>query len=436
MKKIAILLLLICFVVTAACVRILVTDNSARLDDNSDSVSDKNDNNAGDISIDDNNEVKDPAGDDIGNTDTETPDNNTDAGDQGAQDPDDTEEPKNKIVKIVAAGDNLLHNTISFDAKQEDGTYDFSSIYTRIAPITSAADISFINQEIMLTGKISGYPRMEAPAEVADALIGAGFNVINLATNHTLDKGEDGLAACLKNVKERDFEAVLGAYETEEESKTPILLEKNGVTFGFLSYTYDMNGYTLSEGNEWKVDLINMSKMKQDVQNIRPLCDYLIVSMHWGTEYMTTPSDDQRNLAQLLCDNGADLIIGTHPHVLQPLETITSTNGERQTVCAWSLGNFISNQHKLSTMLGGMLQVELEFDEDNNPVGIRASIIPTVTQYDDDAKNYEIYLLSEYTEDLAAVHGIRLHASEPLSLAFLNELAQSVLGDSIADEIY
>lgn len=345
-------------------------------------------------------------------------------------------EIKNKTIKIVAAGDNLLHNTISFDAKQSDGSYDFSSIYARIAHITSNADLSFINQEIMLTGKISGYPRMEAPAEVADALIGAGFNIINLASNHTLDKGEDGLEACISNVKQRDFDAVLGVYETEEQSQKPILVEKDGIIFGFLSFTYDMNGYTLSEGNEWKVDLINEAKMKKDLNNIRPLCDYLIVSMHWGVEYQSTPSDYQKKLASLLCNNGADLIIGTHPHVLQPLETILSSDGSHQTICAWSLGNFISNQHKLPTMLGGMLQAEIEFDEENNVVSVKSSIIPTVTHYDDDAKNYEVYLLGEYSEDLASTHGIRMHASEPLSMQFLNDLAQKVLGDAVADEIY
>ena len=344
-------------------------------------------------------------------------------------------EIKNKTIKIVAAGDNLLHNTISFDAKQSDGSYDFSSIYARIAHITSNTDLSFINQEIMLTGKISGYPRMEAPAEVADALI-AGFNIINLASNHSLDKGEDGLEACISNVKQRGFDAILGVYETEEQSQKPILVEKDGIIFGFLSYTYDMNGYTLSAGNEWKVDLINEAKMKKDLNNIRPLCDYLIVSMHWGVEYQSTPSDYQKKLASLLCDNGANLIIGTHPHVLQPLETIFSADGSHQTLCAWSLGNFISNQHKLPTMLGGMLQAEIEFDEENNIGSVKSSIIPTVTHYDDDAKNYEVYLLSEYSEDLASVHGIRMHASEPLSMSFLNELAQKVLGDAVADEIY
>ncbi len=443
MKRFFALILLICIAFCVACSKIPPEGSTPTQPDNNAGASDMDDNKAGDASSDSGN-VSEPAepGDDKEPATPEQP-TNPDIPDvpDGPVVPDvpvvpEEPEVKNKIIKIVASGDNLLHNTISFDARQDDGSYDFSSIYTRIAPITSAADIAFINQEIMLTGKISGYPRMEAPAEVADALIGAGFNVINLASNHTLDKGEDGLAACLANVKSRPFDAVLGAYETQEESVTPILVEKEGITFGFLSYTYDMNGYTLSEGNEWKVDLINEPKMKKDVQAIRPLCDYLIVSMHWGVEYKTEPSKYQRQLAELLCNNGADLIIGTHPHVLQPLETLVSSDGEHETICAWSLGNFISNQHRLETMLGGMLQVELEFDADNKLVGSRSGIIPTVTQYDDSAKNYKVHLLSEYTEDLAAVHGIRMHADNPLSLDFLNNLAKNVLGDAITDEIY
>ena len=443
MKRFFAVILLICIAFCVSCSKIPPEGSTQNQPDNNPGSSDVNDNKPGDAST-DNGKLPDTYKP-VDDTDPAKPEQTTNPDTPVVPDepsvPDVPDEPdvpevKNKIIKIVAAGDNLLHNTISFDAKQADGSYDFSSIYTRIAPITSAADIAFINQEIMLTGKISGYPRMEAPAEVADALIDAGFNVINLATNHTLDKGEDGLVACLSNVKARPFDAVLGAYETQEQSVTPILVEKEGITFGFLSYTYDMNGYTLSEGNEWKVDLINEPKMKKDVQAIRPLCDYLIVSMHWGVEYNTEPSKYQRQLAELLCNNGVDLIIGTHPHVLQPLETLVSFDGEHETICAWSLGNFISNQHRLETMLGGMLQVELEFDPDNKLISSRSGIIPTVTQYDDDAKNYKVHLLSEYTEDLAAVHGIRKHASEPLSLTFLNELAQRVLGDAITDEVY
>ena len=329
--------------------------------------------------------------------------------------PQQPEEPENTIIKIVAAGDNLLHNTISFDAAQNDGSYDFSGIYTRIKHITSNAQIGFINQEIMLTGNV---------------------NIINLASNHTLDKGEEGLEACLKNVKKRGFDAILGAYETEEESKIYNIVEKDGVTFGFLSYTYGMNLGKLSKGNEWKVDLIDESKIVKDMKALRPLCDYLIVSMHWGAEYVYTPTPYQRKIGQLLCDYGADLIIGTHPHVLQPLETLTSANGKYKTICAWSLGNFISNQHRLDTMLGGILQVKLVYDKDKNLIETQTSIIPTVTHYNDKSRGYEIYLLEDYTEELASQHGIKNYAESPLTLQFLQDLAKQVVGENIADEVY
>ena len=332
-------------------------------------------------------------------------------------------------ITITAAGDNLLHNTVSNSCKTESG-FDFRPLYRFIKDIIEPSDIAFINQEIMLTGEVSAYPRMAAPAEVADALIDTGFNVINLATNHTLDKGEKGLEACLENVKERPFDAVLGAFLTEEESKTPILVTKKGVTFGFLSYTYDMNGYSLSAGNEWKVSLIDRKKITREMNEIRPLCDYLIVSMHWGVEYQHTPTSSQKDYAKLLCELGADLIIGTHAHVLQPLEILTSSDGSRSTICIYSLGNFISNQQRIATMLGGILEVKLVFDEDNKPVSQEACVIPTVTHYTVGSKEFAIYPLSEYTEELAESHGIKKH-DKPLTMDYLDSLAEEVLGDAV-----
>jgi len=348
----------------------------------------------------------------------------------------DEPENKNKVIKIVAAGDNLLHNTISFDARQSDGTFDFSPIYTRVAPIISGAHLSYINQEIMLTGGISGYPHMEAPYEAADGLLSAGFNIVNIASNHSFDKGIDGFVKCIKGLKERPFDAVLGGFETEEESNKLILVEKEGITFGFLSYTYGSNIYPLTDDNSYMLPIYDQPKMVADLKRIRPMCDYLIVSMHWGAEYKFEPTNYQRTLGQLLCDNGADLIIGTHPHVLQPLETLTSANGRHKTLCAWSLGNFISNQHRLETMLGGLLQVELTFDEEKQVVSTRASIIPTVTHYDDDAKNYKVYKLSDYTQALADTHGIRQHAESPLSMEFLEKLAKDLLKENMTNEVY
>lgn len=334
-------------------------------------------------------------------------------------------------VRIVAAGDNLLHNTVSLDAEQPDGSYDFTHIYKNITEITDGADLCFINQEIMLTGEVKAYPRMAAPFQAGDALRASGFNIINLATNHTLDRGEAGLQKCVDYVNKLGFDAVLGAFATEEDSKKPALVEKNGITFGFLSYTYDFNGYTLSKGNEWKISQTSISKMKADCAAIRPLCDYLIVSMHWGTEYATNPNQNQQDLAMMLCSWGADLIIGTHPHVLQPVRMVEY--GGRQAICVYSLGNFISNQHKAMTMLGGMLDLTLEFDGEGNMTRIvNLGVIPTVTHYNTAQRAFAVWPLSRYTKELEQQHGV-LEYESVFSLEWLNRKADEILGESRMD---
>ena len=336
-------------------------------------------------------------------------------------------EPEPISIRITAAGDNLLHNTVSFACALPEGGYDFHPVYENIKKIIEGSDIAFINQEVMLTGEASAYPNLAAPTENADALIDAGFNVINLATNHTLDKGVSGLETCLETVHARPFDAVLGAFRTEEESTQLCILEKQGIRFGFLSYTYGLNGYRLPSDKQWKIALIDETKIQNDLAAIRPECDYLIVSMHWGNEYQTTESSYQNELAQLLCDGGADLIIGTHPHVLQPMKWLEREDGHK-TLCAYSLGNFVSNQHKRATMLGGILEMELLFEEDGTLKEIAsAGVIPTVTHYK--KGHYTIYQLTEYTDELAAEHGIQGYET-PFNMTYLAELSNKILGEN------
>ena len=165
------------------------------------------------------------------------------------------------------------------------------------------------------------------------------------------------------------------------------------------------------------------------------LCDYLIVSMHWGAEYQHSPSKTQKAQARLLCQLGADLIIGTHPHVLQPMEWLESEEGH-QTLCVYSLGNLISNQQRGATMLGGILEVELEFEPGaaDMEVGeaaftVAARIIPTVTHFG--GGEYRVYPLEDYTEELAASHGIKASKQPSFGLEYLGDLAQQVLGDAL-----
>ena len=352
-----------------------------------------------------------------------------------ATEPPTTAAPEPINIRITAVGDILLHNTVTNSCQTAGGGFDFSPLFTHVAPALKGSDIAFVNQEVMLTGEVYNYPRFAAPYEVADALKDAGFNVVNLATNHTMDRGVEGLEKCIKAVDARDFDAVLGVFATEEASQAPILLEKQGVTFGFLSYTYGLNGIPGPKGKPWMISVLsetdgaaNNARITAEVEALRPLCDYLIVSMHWGVEYTHTPTKTQKSQAALLAELGVDLVIGHHPHVVQPLEWIEAEDGH-QMLCMYSLGNFVSNQQRYETMLGGFLEVNLTFD----PVSLKleatdAGVIPLVTHYSN--RKYTTYFLADYTDDLARVHGIE-RASTAFSVGYLDTLAKKVLGEML-----
>lgn len=368
--------------------------------------------------------VKDP-----GTQNPDTDINDPDLDQSGDSDANNDPDPKPVTIRITAAGDNLLHDPISNLAKQEDGTYDYSYIYAAVKKAIQGSDIAYINEEVMLCDVVSNYPRFSAMSSVADALLDVGFNVINLATNHSLDRGASGLELCLKNVHARDFDAVLGAFRTEEESTQQIIIEKQGIRFGFLSYTYGLNGLKLPEGKEWMVSLIDQEKIRAEATALREQCDYMIVSMHWGNEYQTKQNTEQEELAALLAEVGTDLVIGTHPHVIQPAVWYDRPDGGKM-YCVYSLGNFVSNQHKLATMLGGILDITLEFDANTGKLiqVMDAGVIPVVMHFQNSFKVQSAYLLEDYTDALAAAHGIKKY-TDPLTLKYLNQLADKVLGD-------
>ena len=199
------------------------------------------------------------------------------------------------------------------------------------------------------------------------------------------------------------------------------------MTFCFLSYTYGTNGIPLPSDKPWMVSLIDEGKMESDMAALRPQCDVLVVSMHWGVEYQTAPSDEQRALAQKLAGWGADIIIGTHPHVLQPVEMLTRPDGG-QTLCVYSLGNFVSGQHRLDAMLGGMLWCELVFTPGEEGFAFEnVGVMPVVTYYEGGGRAFDIVPLSDYTQEMAENHGVAGYDA-PATVEALTELASDVLG--------
>jgi poly-gamma-glutamate synthesis protein (capsule biosynthesis protein) len=309
------------------------------------------------------------------------------------------------VLRLVAYGDNLLHKGISDYLLQEDGSYDLSSIYTDIAGAVSAADIAIVNQEVPVAGQelgLSGYPNFNAPHEAVDALAGAGFDVLTMATNHVLDKGAEGVIYSLDYIREH-FPGLLttGAYLTQEERDQVPIREVSGVKVAFLNYTYGLNGHS---STRVFVNVIQDDLILADVARAREQADYVVVSMHWGEENYTTPTDEQRRLARLLADAGVDLVIGTHPHVVQPMEVLEGADGH-QTIVYYSLGNLVSLQHAAGNMLGGVAEVTVSFvDGVLQDTAYDYSFV--VTQWDVNHAGSHVYPWESYTPELAAVHGI------------------------------
>jgi poly-gamma-glutamate synthesis protein (capsule biosynthesis protein) len=332
-------------------------------------------------------------------------------------------------LTIIAAGDNLYSDSILNSFAQDDG-YNFNPIYEKVKPLIEAADLAFVNQETVFGGKslgYSGYPRFNTPSEAGTALAAAGFDVVNHANNHAMDKGEAAVFATM------DFwDAVpgvrrLGIYRSEEERKEPLIIEKNRIRVGFLSYTYGTNGIPLPPDKPWLVSLTNRDRMAEEIDALRPLCDFLVVSMHWGSEYERSPSAAQKSLAAFLAEHRVDLVIGHHPHVLQGWETLARPDGGNM-LCFYSLGNFASAQltrPTLPTLLGGLMYLRIK--KSGGEIHIEETgIIPVLTHFEPGYRNLAVYPLYEYSAALADKHH-RKTTEEELSLSYFNSLVQKVL---------
>ena len=310
------------------------------------------------------------------------------------------------FLTIVAAGDNLYHEEMIRDG--EDG--DYETIYKEIRPLVEAADIAFINQETLLAGKdfgFSGYPQFNTPQKVGRALAATGFNVVNHATNHIMDKGEKAVSATMDFWDTIPRVKILGIHRSEERRSLPVLVEKNNITVGFLSYTYGTNGIPVPAGKPYLVSVINTEIMAEEIDALRPLCDFLVVSMHWGEEYRHDYNKQQENLAAFLAGHRVDLVIGHHPHVIQRVENIQRPDGKYM-LCYYSLGNLISAQSQTVTMLGAMAFIRIKKIPAKNGGAafelLDAGAIPLVTHYEKNYTGFAVYPLYAYTDELADKH--------------------------------
>lgn len=256
------------------------------------------------------------------------------------------EKPKeDEVYKInmLATGDALIHNAVYWEyatGNRDTGPYNFDGALDYVRDIVSEYDIAYYNQETPFAGGLpDGYPRFSTPSEFGDAMLDAGFNMVSLATNHTLDKGENGIINFYNYFKNKDDVVYNGIADSMDTRNNFIIGEKNNITYTMLSYTTSTNGLPVPSGKDYLVNVYDAEQVKEDIESVRDKVDVLIVAMHWGVEYATTPNASQEEIAQYLADLGVDIILGAHPHVLQPITWIDDT------LVMYSLGNFISNQY-------------------------------------------------------------------------------------------
>ncbi len=336
------------------------------------------------------------------------------------------------VVSFMGVGDNLIHETVYNDALQEDGTYDFTDMYSNFSEDLENTDITFINQETVLGGTklgLSGYPTFNSPTELADNLDSVGFNLVNLATNHCLDKSDTGIENELDAFKNTNI-ITDGVYTSQEEFDTIPTFEVKGITFSFLAYTYGTNG--IEAPNSYNVSYLDEEQIKADVAAAKEISDVVIVSAHWGDENTFEPNDEQEQYAQLFADLGVDVVIGTHPHTIQPVEWIEGEDGNEM-LCVYSLGNFLGGMLTTDNAIGG--EITFDFVKDGEDISIEnVQWIPTIIHFEGDQDNiteerynYKAYKVSQYTDKLASKHVLNGYEDNVVTLDYINSLTEDVI---------
>ena len=309
-------------------------------------------------------------------------------------------------ISLIMAGDNLINDKLYNTAKKGDGSYDFKPMYSYIKDIVKNYDLAYYNQETILGGSeigVSSYPAFNSPYEVGDATIDAGFNLVSLATNHTLDRGEKAIINSLNYWNNKSNVLTSGSYLSNNDRNKINIKEVNNITYTMLNYTYGTNGIKVPEGKEYLVNIWpcnsnnpdNDTKyqeykkiVKEDIERVRDKVDLLIVAMHFGVEYTHVPTNYQIDMAEFLSSLGVDIIIGTHPHVIMPITYINDT------LVIYSLGNFLSaqdtnNDYNTTVGLLSSIKITKNIDKDNN-TSIKLSDLNNELIYTTNKDGYKI----------------------------------------------
>ncbi len=268
-----------------------------------------------------------------------------------------------ETITLTATGDILMHNTVIASGKQGD-SYNYDHLFAPIKQLIEEGDYSSVNLESAIAGPgtdYTGYPVFNSPDSIANALKNSGFDLAVTASNHTLDRGYQGALRTLDVLRQAGLDTT-GTFKTPNEKRSFLIKDIRGVKVGYLAYSYDTNGIPLPQDKPYFYNLLDRDKIISDISALRPNVDLLVLVLHWGVEYSPYPTEQQRKLATEFFQKGADVILGSHPHVIQPMETM-QINGKDKFVI-YSMGNSMGNQNGVERNSGVILK--LQFTKDFN----------------------------------------------------------------------
>lgn len=278
--------------------------------------------------------------------------------------------PHTEDITLIATGDILMHNTQIWGGQQPDGSYNFDSFFSPVEHLIKAGDYASTNFEAAMAGPDSGYtgyPLFNSPDAIADTLKKAGFDLIVTANNHILDRGYKGALRTLEVLENASLDTT-GCFSSLEAQNTPFIKSIRGVDIGYIAYTYGLNGIPLPKNAPYLVNILDPDKVMSDISTLRPNVDVLVLVLHWGEEYRLQPTEQQKELAQKFLEAGADVILGSHPHVIEPME-IKLINDKNKFVI-YSMGNFISAQNGLERNSGVVLNLQFHKNFDTNTTSL------------------------------------------------------------------
>lgn len=341
---------------------------------------------------------------------------------------------KEDELDLVMAGDVLLHLRLAYWSENGKGGYDFNPIFKLIKPIIQKADLAIVNQETILGGKelgVSGYPTFNGPYELGDAIANAGFDVVLQSNNHSLDKGKQGIYNCLNFWKKYPKIKTVGINTSEAQKKKLCIYKKNGIKVAILNYTYGTNGIPLPKDMPYAVNYLVKDEVINDIKRAEKEADFTIVCPHWGTEYYRGITDYQKTWSKIFVENGVDLVLGAHPHVIEPIKYVTDKKTGHKMLVYYSLGNFVNSTMSDGRVgdryVGGIAKVKLKRGADNKVRIAKYGVKATVMHNGGTKYGSRVYPLSKYTEELAKKNVMKAQ-DYMFSLVFCKNICNEVWG--------